>query len=69
MRPFIQELSPETKEPVKGQRWSLDIIYDRLEHDRQVVLRGTLFQDGIKVFTSKMSTSYRVELVGWVLPS
>ncbi len=69
VRPFIQELWPDTKEPVKGQRWSLDIIYDRLEHDRQVVLRGTMFKDGIKAFTGSMSTSYRVELVGWVLPS
>ena len=69
VRPFIQELSPDTKKPVTGQRWSLDIIYDRLEHDRQVVLRGTLFKDGIKVFNGAMSTSYRIELVGWVLPS
>jgi len=69
VRPFIQELSPDTHLPVKGQRWSLDVIYDRLEHDRQIVLRGTLFRDGIKVFTGSMATSYRVELVGWVLPS
>lgn len=69
VRPFIQELWPDTKELVKGQRWSLDIIYDRLEHDRQVVLRGTMFKDGIKVFTGSMSTSYHVELVGWILPS
>ncbi|MEA2559593.1 MAG: Pectate lyase superfamily protein [Acidobacteriota bacterium] len=69
VRPFIQELLLEDGKLVKGQKWSLDIIYDRLEHDRQVVLRGTLFMDGIKVFNGSMSTNYRVELVGWVLPS
>lgn len=62
VRPFLRE-------PSTGQRWPLDIIYDRLEHDRQVVLRGTSFFDGIRVFNGDMSTSYRVELVGWVLPS
>lgn len=69
VRPFIQELSPDTNEPVKGQRWSLDILYDRLEHDRQVMLRGTSFKDGIEVFASSMLTNYRIELVGWILPS
>ncbi|HEU5109226.1 MAG TPA: hypothetical protein VFT95_11845, partial [Micromonosporaceae bacterium] len=62
VRPFIRE-------PQSGQRWPLDIVYDRLEHDRQVVLRGTSFVDGINVFTGSMSTSYRVDLVGWILPS
>lgn len=62
VRPFIRE-------PSTGQRWPLDIIYDRLEHDRQVVLRGTSFVDGINVFNGTMSTSYRVDVVGWVLPS
>lgn len=62
VRPFIRE-------PLTGQRWPLDIIYDRLEHDRQVVLRGTSFVDGIKVFGGSMATSYRVEVVGWILPS
>ncbi|HET9227759.1 MAG TPA: hypothetical protein VFR31_13885, partial [Thermoanaerobaculia bacterium] len=62
VRPFIRETPT-------GQRWTLDIIYDRLEHDRQVILRGTSFVDGINVFNSMMSTNYRVELVGWVLPS
>jgi hypothetical protein len=69
VRPYIQELWPDTKQPVKGQMWSLDIVYDRLEHDRQVVMRGTMFKDGIKVFNGTTSTSYRIELVGWVLPS
>ena len=62
VRPFIRE-------PLTGQRWPLDIIYDRLEHDRQVVLRGTSFVDGINVFGGSMSTSYRVDVVGWILPS
>jgi hypothetical protein len=62
VRPFIRETGT-------GRRWALDIIYDRLEHDRQVILRGTTFVDGINVFNGSMSTSYRVELVGWVLPS
>lgn len=52
-----------------GQQWSLDLVYDRVEHDRQVVLRGTSFKDGIKVFNSSMVAGYRVLLVGWVLPS
>lgn len=62
VRPFIRETST-------GQRWPLDILYDRLEHDRQVVLRGTSFVDGINVFGGSMATSYRVEVVGWILPS
>lgn len=62
VRPFIRDEQT-------GQKWSLDIIYDRLEHDRQVILRGTKFKDGLNVFQGSMSTSYRVELVGWVLPS
>jgi len=63
VRPFIRE--PET-----GQQWPLDIIFDRLEHDRQVVLRGTSFVDGINVSKGSVTiTSYRVEVVGWILPS
>ena len=46
-----------------------DILYDRLEHDRQVVLRGTSFVDGINVFNSSFTTAYRVEVLGWILPS
>jgi hypothetical protein len=34
-----------------------------------VVLRGTSFVDGINVFGGSMATSYRVEVVGWILPS
>ena len=64
VRPFIRE--PETG----GQRWPLDLIFDRLEHDRQVVLRGTSFVDGIVVSQGSVAiTSYRVEVVGWILPS
>lgn len=63
VRPFIRETA------ATGQQWSLDLIYDRVEHDRQVVLRGTSFKDGIKVFNSSMVAGYRVLLVGWVLPS
>lgn len=62
IRPFIRE-------PLTNQQWSLDILYDRLQHDRQVVLRGTSFVDGIRVFNTKMATTYRVEVVGWILPS
>jgi hypothetical protein len=63
VRPFIQE-------PLAtGQRWPLEIIYDQLEHDRQVVLRGTSFIDGINIFGGTVATSYRVEVVGWILPS
>jgi hypothetical protein len=62
VRPFIRDAAT-------NQRWSLDILCERLEHDRQVVLRGTSFFDGIKVFNGLMATTYRVDLVGWVLPS
>jgi hypothetical protein len=62
-------IRPYLREPSSGQRWSLDVLFDRLEHDRQVVLRGTSFVDGLRVFGGSMTTSYRVELVGWVLPS
>lgn len=62
VRPFLRE-------PSTGQQWQLDLLYDRLEHDRQVVLRGTSFIDGIGVFDDSMATSYHVDVVGWVLPS
>lgn len=62
VRPFIRE-------PATGQRWPLDIAFDRLEHDRQVMLRGTSFVDGINVSNDSMSTSYRVDVVAWILPS
>ncbi len=62
VRPFVLE-------PASAQRWSLDLAYDRVESDRQVVLRGTSFIDGIRVFAGSMTTTYRVSVVGWVLPS
>lgn len=62
VRPFLQE-------PVMGERWTLDLVFDRLEHDRQVMLRGTSFQDGISVFDNSMATTYRIDVIGWVLPS
>ncbi|HEX4956235.1 MAG TPA: hypothetical protein VF017_22830 [Thermoanaerobaculia bacterium] len=62
VRPFLEE-------PSSGRRWSLDLVYDRLRHDREVVLRGTTFVDGISVFAGSRTTSYQVDVVGWILPS
>lgn len=62
VRPFLRE-------PATGQSWRLDIVFDRLEHDRQVVLRGTSFVDGIDVHNGTVTTTYRVDVVGWILPS
>ncbi len=62
VRPFLRE-------PSTGQTWPLDIVFDRLEQDRQVMLRGTSFVDGIHVFDGSMATSYRVDVLGWILPS
>jgi hypothetical protein len=62
VRPFVRE-------PSTGQQWSLDILFDQLEQDRQVVLRGTSFVDGIHLFDGSTTTTYRVDVVGWILPS
>lgn len=62
VRPYIRE------EPVTGQKWPLDLTHDQLECDRQIVLRGTSFVDGINVFGGSI-TGYRVDVVGWILPS
>lgn len=62
LRPFVEE-------PSSRQRWRLDIVFDRLEHDRQVALRSTSFVDGIHAFDDAMAVTYRVDVVGWVLPS
>jgi hypothetical protein len=62
VRPFIRDV--DTKE-----RWALNLIYDRLEHDRQVILRGLTFVDGADLFTAEFFASYRIDLVGWVHPS
>jgi hypothetical protein len=64
VRPYIRESQAG---PV--QRWPLEITHDQLEHDRQIVLRGTSFVDGINVFGGAVSTSYHVHVVGWILPS
>jgi hypothetical protein len=62
VRPFVEE-------PHSGRRWSLDLVYDRLRHDKEIMLRGTTFVDGINVFAGSRSTNYQVDVVGWVLPS
>jgi len=62
VRPFIRDV--ETQE-----RWALNLIYDRLEHDRQVIVRGLTFVDGADLFTAEFFASYRIDLVGWVHPS
>ena len=62
VRPFLEE-------PSSDRRWTLDLLYDRLWHDRQVVLRGTTFVDGISVFAGSRTTTYQVDVVGWILPS
>ena len=67
--PLPRAVRPFLKEPLTGQQWPLDIVFDRLEHDRQIMFRGTSFVDGINFFKGSASTSYRVEVVGWILPS
>jgi len=62
VRPFIRDV--ETKE-----RFALNLVYDRLEDDRQLLLRGLTFVDGADLFTAQFFASYRVDLVGWVHPS
>ncbi len=62
VRPFIRDVDTQ-------ERWALNLIYDRLEHDRQVVLRGLTFVDGADLFTAQYFASYRVDLVGWIHPS
>ncbi len=62
VRPFVRE-------PSTGQQWRLDIVFDRLEHDRQIMLRGTSFVDGIDVFGGALATTYHIDVVGWMLPS
>jgi hypothetical protein len=62
-------IQPFIKEPASGQKWTLDIVSDRLNHDRQVMLRGTSFIDGIDVSSGAMATTYHVDVVAWILPS
>ena len=62
VRPFIRDVATK-------QRWALNLIYDRLEHDRQVILRGLTFVDGADLFTAEFFASYRIDLVGWIHPS
>lgn len=62
VRPFVSD-------PATGQRWALDLAYDRLQHDRQVVFRGTSFADGLSTFDGSMAVTYQVDVVGWILPS
>ena len=62
VRPFIRDV--ETQE-----RWALNLIYDRLEDHRQVMVRGLAFVDGADLFTAQFFASYRIDLVGWIHPS
>jgi hypothetical protein len=62
VRPFIQDATTD-------HRWHLDVISEGVEHDKQIVLRGTSILDGLEVFVNTMTTDYSIEVVGWVLPS
>lgn len=61
VRPFVEDAD--------GRRYVLQIAHDRAEVDRQFLVRSMTIQDGAAMFTKDYIADYRLELLGWILPS